>query len=63
MTTQITSPAANLPPLRPRKKYSSPGQQPERMSGMPSPSRSTNCGPKPMHQPAGTEASLPPACT
>src|SRR5262249_49761142 len=57
----IFSPAANLPLPSPLKKYSSPGQEPEMMSGMPSPSKSTTCGVKPTHQPEGTEQSPVPA--
>ena len=53
--------AANWPLPCPLKKKSSPGQEPEIRSGMPSPSRSTNCGPKPTHQPVGTRPSWAPS--
>src|SRR5262245_40733506 len=46
--------SANSPLPLPLKKKSSPGQEPEMMSICPSPSRSTNCGVKPTHQPVGT---------
>src|SRR5262249_12627478 len=55
------SPAANRPLPWPRKRYNSPGQEPESTSAWPSPSRSTNGGVKPTHQPEGTLPSAPPA--
>src|SRR6516162_4362907 len=49
--------ASNSPLPLPRKKKISPGQDPETRSSWPSPSRSTNCGPNPIHQPVGTQPS------